>query len=62
MVTILGFERIQVKGEIVRIMTGVRCEDRQNFKDKKSERSQGALHSISRLILGIVDLYISIID
>ena len=35
MVAILGLGRIQIKGEIVRIMTGIRREGRQNFKDQR---------------------------
>jgi len=36
MMAILGLRRIQVKREIVRIMTGIRCEGRQNFKDHRT--------------------------
>ena len=36
MVAILGLGRIQVKREIVRIMTGIRHEDRRNFRDQKT--------------------------
>ena len=37
----LGLGRIQVKGEIVRIVTGIRCESRRNFRDQE----QIGLHS-----------------
>jgi len=37
-------------------MTGIRCEGRRNFGDKKKRHAQGAVHSINRLILGTVDL------
>ena len=36
MEAILGFGCIQVKEEIVKIMTGIRREDRQNFEDQKT--------------------------
>ena len=34
MVIILGLGCIQVKGEIVRIETRIRCEGRQSFRDQ----------------------------
>ena len=51
MMTILGLKHIQVKEEIVRIMIGIRQEGRRNFGDQRTN-----MHSISRLILGIVCL------
>jgi len=36
MVAILGFGRIRVKGKIIRIVTGIRHEDRRNFRDQKT--------------------------
>jgi len=35
MVAMLGLGHIQVKGKIVRIMTGIRREGRRNFEDKQ---------------------------
>jgi len=55
MMAILGLRRIQVMCEIVRIMTGI-CREETKFRRSKNGRAQGAVHSISRLILGIIDL------
>ena len=41
MVAILGLKRIQVKGEIVRIVTEMRREGRRSFRDQE----QTTLHS-----------------
>jgi len=40
----------------VKIMTGLRREGRRNFGDQRTDVHKGVVHSISRLILGIVDL------
>jgi len=37
MVSILRLGRILVKGEITRIVTGIHREDRQNFRDQKTD-------------------------
>ena len=37
LVAILRLERIQVKGEIVRIMTRIRREGRKNFRDQRTD-------------------------
>ena len=37
MVAILELGRIQVKGEIVKIMTGIHLEGRQNFGDQSTD-------------------------
>jgi len=37
MVAIFRLERIQVKGEIVRIVTRIHREDRRSFRDQKIE-------------------------
>ena len=37
MIAILGLGRIQVKEEIVRIMTRIRREGRQNFRDQRTD-------------------------
>ena len=50
MVVILELGRIQVKGEIVRIMTRIHHKGRRNFKAKNGH-AQGVVHSISQLIL-----------
>ena len=55
MVAILGLGHIQVKEEIVKIVTEIRREG-MKFQRSKNGRAQGAVHSISRLILSIVDL------
>jgi len=36
MVVILGLGHIKVKGEIIRIMTGIRREGRRNFRDQRT--------------------------
>jgi len=51
MVSILEFERIQVKREIFRIMTGIHREGRRNFRDQKTD-----VHKKSCIVL--VDLYL----
>jgi len=37
MVAILGLELIRVKGEIIRIVTGIHREGRRNFGDQKTD-------------------------
>jgi len=37
MVTILRLKCIQVKGKIVRIITGIHCEGRRNFVDQRKD-------------------------
>jgi len=37
MVAILGLRRIQIKGEIVRIVTGIHRESRQSFRDQRTD-------------------------
>ena len=34
---ILGFERNRVKGEIIRIVSRIHREDRQNFRDQRTD-------------------------
>ena len=51
MVAILGLGRIQVKGKIIRIMTRIRREGRQNFEDQTKE-----IHK--ELCTILVDLYL----
>jgi len=51
MVAILGLGRIQVKREIVRIMTGIRHEDRRNFRDQRTD-----MHK--KLCIVLVHLYL----
>jgi len=51
MVTILGLGRIQVKGEIIRIMTRIRREDRRNFEDQRKD-----IHK--ELCTILIDLYL----
>jgi len=50
MMAILRLERIQVKGEIVRIMTRIHLEGRRNFKDQK-------MNMHNELCTVLVDLY-----
>jgi len=37
MVTVLELERIRVKGEIIRIVTGIHREVRRNFRDQRTD-------------------------
>ena len=37
MVAILGFERIRIKGKIVRFVTRIRRKSRRNFRDQKTD-------------------------
>jgi len=37
MAAILGLGRIQVKGEIIRIMNGIRREGGRNFEDQRTD-------------------------
>ena len=56
MMAILRLGRIQVKGEIVRIMTGIHREGRRNFEDQKT-----IVHK--ELCTVLVDLYrVGIVD
>jgi len=51
MVSILRFGHIQVKGKIVRIMTGIHREGRRNFGDQKK-----SVHK--ELCTVLIDLYL----
>jgi len=51
MVAILGLGHIQVKGEIVTIMTGIRREGRRNFGDQRMDVRK-------ELCTILVDLYL----
>jgi len=55
MVAILELGCIRVKGDIIRIMTGIRREGKQNFIRSKNGCAQEDVHIISRLIVSIVD-------
>ena len=45
MVVILGLGRIQVKGEIVRIMTGIHREGKESFRDQRTDKHE-EMHAV----------------